>query len=447
MDITTSLFSPANEITTQGVDLSSNNKAGTFLQSKNDEIDLEQKSHDDNTNVTRLLPQDGNNLPEHNVQVAFFGEILKDNLNKIQGENALKKSDDLEKSELQIVDEIDEPVITINDFLYSEVKQISDVNIVSKYTIQDDNSKILDDLKPIMVKEQTLANVQNEIKESISVAMLEDKSQKGIQNEIEYTNDADFSSRLSSSEIVSMSDTPENTEQKFSEDQDSEEYSFELLQKKNIESNHENDLDIKQEINKALMSNNNNFYEKNTDNEELANVNNADKSEINAISEDNPVTSQLVSPNNDVVKKYSITDSRVKSDGVIAKETFEQDLSEKIQLMVNAKENTATVNVEPAELGQIEIRIIQEADKTHIVFHAHLEQTQDLIESNLFKLRAQMEFQGLHLGDVSVFNGNSDNQQQYKMKNSYPTAHFSDTGDEQDKGIQRASLSMLDLYV
>ncbi len=445
MDITASLFSSANEISTQSVDLSLNNKTGAFLKSNDKMSDLEKLPLDVQSNNANLLPQDGKTLPEQNNQVGLFGELLKDSLIKIQDENALNHSDELEKSELQIVDEIDEPTININEFLYSNARQTSDASLIGKKTVQNDRDIMVNDLKPNLMKEQTMLHGPSE--DTISLAMRDQaKNQNSSDKDINEKTLGDLSLKLALKES-GMNDVNKYSEQKFSEEQNSEDSSFELLQENIVKNNHNNGLEIKEEINKALLANNLSLQEKNIENEVIMNGVDPEKNEAHPINEENQINTQSIANANELPKKISIASSQVNGEGFIAKESFEQDLSQQIQFMINSKENSATVNIDPPELGNIEIKIVQEAGKTHIVFLTHIEQTQDLIESNLSKLRVQMESHGLHLGDVSVFNGNENNQQSHNAKTNYPTAHFiNDNIDDSDKVIPRSSLSMLDLY-
>lgn len=132
----------------------------------------------------------------------------------------------------------------------------------------------------------------------------------------------------------------------------------------------------------------------------------------------------------------------------IVRETFEQDLSQKVQLMINAKEQSAKVEVSPQDLGNIEIKIVQEADKMHISFIASQIETQQLIEASLDKLKHQVQMHGLDLGNVSVSHQNSSSGQQMAKNKGYK--HVT-----QDSAINvpsavlntmRSPTSMLDIY-
>ncbi|MBN9286709.1 MAG: hypothetical protein BGO43_11100 [Gammaproteobacteria bacterium 39-13] len=134
---------------------------------------------------------------------------------------------------------------------------------------------------------------------------------------------------------------------------------------------------------------------------------------------------------------------------VIHSKHFDQELSHKIQVMIKADENLAKVNIDPPELGSIEIKIRQEADKTHITFHTSLDQTRDLIESSIFKLRSQMSSQGLYLGDVNVSSGQTGQEQRQMHKNPLSTASLFAQNQNQEIELPlytSSSEGQLDLY-
>lgn len=136
------------------------------------------------------------------------------------------------------------------------------------------------------------------------------------------------------------------------------------------------------------------------------------------------------------------------SEKPILRETFEQDLSQKVKMMINTNEHSATVEISPKELGNIEIKIVQEADKMHISFMASQFDTQQLIEASLDKLKHQVQMHGLDLGNVSVSYQNGSSQQNFAKNKGYQSASqgISLTTPTTILNTTRSPTSMLDIY-
>lgn len=95
---------------------------------------------------------------------------------------------------------------------------------------------------------------------------------------------------------------------------------------------------------------------------------------------------------------------------------FEQKLMDNVSVMVRRNENVAQIQIDPPELGKIEITIAQNDDKTDIRFVAQVDQTKQLIENTMDRLKVQFEQSGLMLGQVDV---NAGNQGQHSFDRSF----------------------------
>ncbi|MCS5711418.1 flagellar hook-length control protein FliK [Candidatus Berkiella aquae] len=94
-------------------------------------------------------------------------------------------------------------------------------------------------------------------------------------------------------------------------------------------------------------------------------------------------------------------------------EVFEQKLFDNVTLMINRNENVAKVQIDPPELGKIEITIEHNDDKTDIRFVTQVDQTKQLIENTVDKLKIHLAQSGLELGQVDVRGGS---QEQHSSK-------------------------------
>lgn len=127
---------------------------------------------------------------------------------------------------------------------------------------------------------------------------------------------------------------------------------------------------------------------------------------------------------------------------------FEQKLIDNVSVMVRRNENVAQIQIEPPELGKIEITIEQNDDKTDIRFFAQVDQTKQLIENTMDRLKTQFEQSGLMLGQVDV---NAGNQGQQSFDRSFVSSQ-NIVSQEDDviapqQTINLQNNQLLDLYI
>ncbi|MGD9591859.1 MAG: flagellar hook-length control protein FliK, partial [Candidatus Berkiella sp.] len=154
-----------------------------------------------------------------------------------------------------------------------------------------------------------------------------------------------------------------------------------------------------------------------------------------------------ISVNQQVSKKAEPTITS-NNNNIIQRESIDSDLSEKIQLMINASEKSAQFDISPKELGKIEIKIVQDADKTHITFLTTHQEAQELIESSIERLKTQIQMQGLDLGNVTVSHQESQAHRQ-PLKQQAVYYQESTIGIDNTEVVlsPKTSSSMLDIYV
>lgn len=127
---------------------------------------------------------------------------------------------------------------------------------------------------------------------------------------------------------------------------------------------------------------------------------------------------------------------------------FEQKLIDNVSVMVRRNENVAQIEIDPPELGKIEITIEQNDDKTDIRFVAQVDQTKQLIENTMDRLKMQFEQSGLMLGQVDV---NAGNQGQQSFDRSFASSQgiVSQEDDVIDpqQTVNLQNNQLLDLYI
>lgn len=89
-------------------------------------------------------------------------------------------------------------------------------------------------------------------------------------------------------------------------------------------------------------------------------------------------------------------------------EAFQQ----RVNWLVSQNIQSARIQVDPKELGPIEIKIeVTKDNQTHVVFNSHSGATRDMLEQQLPRLKEMLEQQGVDLADVDVRSGAQDQQQ------------------------------------
>jgi len=87
------------------------------------------------------------------------------------------------------------------------------------------------------------------------------------------------------------------------------------------------------------------------------------------------------------------------------------ELNEKIALMAGKDIQTATIRLDPSEMGSMNIKLSLQNDQVNVIIQAQNHQSRDLLEQQLPRLREMLQQQGIALGDTQVQSDNSGQQQ------------------------------------
>ncbi len=107
-------------------------------------------------------------------------------------------------------------------------------------------------------------------------------------------------------------------------------------------------------------------------------------------------------------KRVNLHDSRASS-----------ELNEKIAVMVNKDMQTATIRLDPAELGSMQIKLVIQNDQANVVIHTQNHQSRDLLDQSMPRLREMLQQQGIALGDSQVQSDSGRQQQSNYQQSSY----------------------------
>lgn len=87
------------------------------------------------------------------------------------------------------------------------------------------------------------------------------------------------------------------------------------------------------------------------------------------------------------------------------------ELNEKIALMAGKDIQTATIRLDPSEMGSMNIKLSVQNDQVNVIIQAQNHQSRDLLEQQLPRLREMLQQQGIALGDTQVQSDGRGQQQ------------------------------------
>ena len=143
----------------------------------------------------------------------------------------------------------------------------------------------------------------------------------------------------------------------------------------------------------------------------------------------------------------------------IHKSDGQQQLSEKIRWMVNARNTMAEIRLDPPELGSMQVRVNVAGDAASVSFVVQSQQAKDALADAMPKLRDMLSEQGIELGDAQVRKDNSSGQEngQQLAGNSHQGQGAGDRGENDgvddtdgmrviEHSISRADKGGIDFY-
>ncbi|WP_286296423.1 flagellar hook-length control protein FliK [Vibrio apostichopi] len=95
----------------------------------------------------------------------------------------------------------------------------------------------------------------------------------------------------------------------------------------------------------------------------------------------------------------------------LTKELANEQVAEKVQMMMSKNLKNLDIRLDPPELGQMKIRMTMNNDVANVHFTVSNQQARDMIEQTLPRLREMLAQQGMQLADSSVQQQNSGQSQ------------------------------------
>lgn len=131
---------------------------------------------------------------------------------------------------------------------------------------------------------------------------------------------------------------------------------------------------------------------------------------------------------------------------------FAGELADRVLVLRSQRLDTATVTLEPRDLGRIDIHVRLQADTTHVAFTAQHAAVRDALEGQMPRLRAMLEDAGLSLGamDVSHSGGQTGADagaaRSYEPPKASPSVSVGERVDGPTRWQRRAEDALIDLH-
>ncbi|MEE2730503.1 MAG: flagellar hook-length control protein FliK [Pseudomonadota bacterium] len=128
------------------------------------------------------------------------------------------------------------------------------------------------------------------------------------------------------------------------------------------------------------------------------------------------------------------------------------EMTQRLVMMVSTKLSSARIQLNPQEMGTIDVKVAVKHDQAHVVFTSQVAPTRDALEQAIPRLREMMEQNGVALGDVDVRDQGAREShdqaggQQRRGERAAESAAASDDGAESTATNSSVALGLVDYY-
>ena len=127
------------------------------------------------------------------------------------------------------------------------------------------------------------------------------------------------------------------------------------------------------------------------------------------------------------------------------------EMAQRLVMMVSSKLNKAEIQLNPREMGTIDVKVSVKHDQANVIFSSHVAPTRDALEQAIPRLREMMEQNGVALGDVDVRDQDARESHEQGNQNQRQSARLAEAGaviDESSEGGTGSQLAigLVDYY-
>lgn len=139
----------------------------------------------------------------------------------------------------------------------------------------------------------------------------------------------------------------------------------------------------------------------------------------------------------------------------VGKPGWSDAIMQRVMWMSSQNINRVDIQLDPPELGPLQVRIATQADQTSVTFSSNHGAVREALDQGLPRLREMMDSQGLALADVNVSDQHARGDHQESADNSgggsqrdnYGSSGQASENDVADAPLAVGSLSLIDQYV
>lgn len=117
-------------------------------------------------------------------------------------------------------------------------------------------------------------------------------------------------------------------------------------------------------------------------------------------------------------------------------------LRERVQLMVRQNVQVAEIRLDPAELGQMQIRVNLQQEQASVQFIVQQQHAKELLEQQMPKLRELLQQQGIQLGEGQVQQQTREERQQAEQRAAGGAQHNDDKQTGTDSANQTTTIEL-----
>jgi len=117
-------------------------------------------------------------------------------------------------------------------------------------------------------------------------------------------------------------------------------------------------------------------------------------------------------------------------------------LRERVQLMVRQNVQVAEIRLDPAELGQMQIRVNLQQEQASVQFIVQQQHAKELLEQQMPRLRELLQQQGIQLGEGQVQQQTREERQQAEQRSAGGSQHNDDKQAGTDSASQTTTVEL-----
>jgi len=117
-------------------------------------------------------------------------------------------------------------------------------------------------------------------------------------------------------------------------------------------------------------------------------------------------------------------------------------LRERVQLMVRQNVQVAEIRLDPAELGQMQIRVNLQQEQASVQFIVQQQHAKELLEQQMPRLRELLQQQGIQLGEGQVQQQTREERQQAEQRSAGGSQHNDDKQTGTDSANQTTTVEL-----